>query len=60
MEKQEIIDKIKADPSSLKDMPEEILADKEIMIAVVTHYGPSLQYASKELKEDKEIVISVY
>ena len=56
MNKQEIIENIKADSSTFENMPEEIRADKEVVLEAVKSDGLILRNASEQLKNDREIV----
>jgi hypothetical protein len=38
--------------------PEELKADREIVLAAVQNHGRALQFASQELKADREIVLA--
>ena len=38
--------------------PDELKADKEVVIAAVSNDGNALEYASNTLKADKEVVLA--
>ena len=40
------------------EVSEELLADKEVMMAAVKKNGHMLEYASEELQSDKEVVLA--
>ena len=46
------------DPSIFKFCPENLKADKSIVISVVTNNGNNLEYATEQLKADKEVVMA--
>ena len=46
--------------NSFRQLPKQMRADREIVLAAVELDGESLQWASEELKDDKEVVIASF
>ena len=56
MTKKEAMDFVSTDGSELKNLPVNFRDDKEIVLAAISNYGSSLEYASSEIKADKKKV----
>ena len=51
-----ILEILKRDPMALRDAPEELRGDKEVVMEVVKESGAALQHASRELRCDRDVV----
>ena len=49
--------KVAENGEALRDAPDELKNDREVVLVAVAKYGAALEYASKDLKNDKEIVM---
>jgi hypothetical protein len=57
-EKEILIEKLKKNPLSISDMPDDVKNDKELAMIAVDNDGFSLKFLSSRLKNDEEIVLA--
>ena len=55
--RQHWLEEVRADGFSLRLAPEDLRADKEVVLAAVKQEGYALEYASEGLRADKEFVL---
>ena len=58
--KEQALKKVAEDHSSLRNLPDELRNDRDVVLAAVKKNGNALTWASKELRNDREIVLATF
>ena len=56
--REEVFAAVRQDWHALKEAPQELREDKDLVLATVLRNGRALEYASEKLKGDKEVVLA--
>jgi hypothetical protein len=57
-EQRAALERVARDGLSIRNMPDRLKADREVVLAAVGHHGFALMYASAELKADRWVVLT--